>query len=169
MCYVFQNTMGKRPKGLLEISEISKQSSRWGSKDLTGNHLLWHFNSRSGKLGPVLTSFHHGKELNKSTQHPYQAFSPPLPQQNLPVWHWSCAGHHKPLLLSLYLSWSRFLAARCPKVRETLCEAVHSKPCSGLRWRWTRGLWATTVNSSQTCQEWQHTWGSGTRWRGKPG
>jgi len=33
--------MGKRPKGLLEISEVSKQSSR------------------SGKLGPVLTSFHH--------------------------------------------------------------------------------------------------------------
>ena len=151
MCYVFQNIMGKRPKGLLEISEISKQSSRWGSKNLTGNHLLWHLNLRSGKLGPVLTSFHHGKELNQhSTNKTYL-------HETHESWHWSCAGHRKPLFLSLYLSWSCLLAARCPKVRETLCEAVHSKPCSGLRWKWTRGLWATTVNNSKTCQEWQHT------------
>ena len=65
----FQISMGKRPKGLLEISEVSKQSSRWVCHIICSRvaFFLQNFSSkksffgRSGKLGPVLTSFHHGK------------------------------------------------------------------------------------------------------------
>ena len=68
----FQISMGKRPKGLLEISEVSKQSSRWVCHIICSRVAFFDktflqrnlFFGRSGKLGPILTSFHHGKNLS---------------------------------------------------------------------------------------------------------